>query len=725
MEITSEGCILTCAFGRSKTPPNQKWTGPLHLQEFAQITSQTLMITPYSSFCEKKGYSNQQNAFPLYRRLSSTRILVPRQFFLDHVDLGSCSTFSLPVHKSGWASRDIQPLAMPLRPLQHEIVYDKVLPYLSQQCYRSPTSSEDEEPFFFGGGLIILPCGYGKTKTAEQLFYEIGKHRPNGNRLLFLCPNKELAEQTAISFRRDLKGCRVAILRASETVESKKKSSSSGGEGKGTTRQILVSAATQQISSEWTEEKEVPESVRRMIESSDVVVSLVTTLKTRKYGRSFYEYFGMVVIDEVHHMTAKGNSQLFFYMNPPILIGITAEYENNARTFSLLEQCIGPRLFEKKTRDGLDDITVYKCTFPPDVRAFLFGDESTEECRRFQELKKNPDGELDYGKTLDAILFSPTIQEYWAQIILYIVDSKPEDETYIGHLRRLRPVIAPIDNPDVCSRCNQECVFTFSLRHNPQTTFCTSCVKDIYHYHGNRWEEKTFLPDSLTCKTDQEWEDEVTGKALAPPKKARKKRKVVSGEGEEADELVSDERVAEQLEEKMAISKLIYQCTYFGINQTLVICERVQPMLQLELILRRLRPELTIGILAGDKPTDHELRLAKGKQLLLATPQRADEGMDVPTINNVMYLSPKTTIRQSMGRELRTPGPKRVFDLIYPQTMFWKQFAKDRKPEYDDHKCKFRTFRLPAFEAWKKKVGRGGEEEEEGVVDPGSSASDL
>ena len=742
MQITHEGCILTVVPQKPQNP-KKKWEIPLSSKDMSEIIQQELTVTPFSSFCAKKGYSNAQNSFPIYRALSATRFVIPRQFVINTFPLETCSEFNLFSEKARWASEkhQILPLSVPLRPLQHEIVYERLFPHLADSFYRA--NDAPEQTFFFGGGIYILPCGYGKTKTVEEFFYALGQHVPNGYRMLVICPTKAICKQTAISFRKDLKGCKVAILRASDSTASAATSKKNTSE-----KRVLVCAAASNDKNPAfmdVHDTEVPTKVLNLIRSADVVVTLMSTLKSRRYGSSFYEHFGIVVIDEVHHMTAKGNSQLFLQMNPPILLGITAEFDNSSKTFGMLEKCIGPRLFEKRDRDGQDDIVVRKCRFPQDVLDYLFRKsraDDSEKRKRFTEIVNHPDGSVNYTITMGNLFSCHEIVEYWADHVEYMLDFIPEDHFFMKSMKKLLPFFAPIETPDLCSLCFQECVFSFRLQSSNNKQLCSGCITKIYFQDNNSFEDQSnFLPEQLVQKTqeDQQTERETaTRKKTTKTKSVSKKRKAQDvlpvknkrtrassdsnqangdeamdcmDDEEEIDEsdfcsengLLDDSKLEELLRESLELSKDIYRSTYFGRNQILILCERVEPLLALSHQLQTRRPEtVDVGILAGKKVSEEDLLCARGKQIILATLQRAKEGMDIPTINTVVFLSPMKSIRQSMGRSLRTAGRKYVYDFIYPATMFWIQFQNSRKPEYDAHRCKYENFFLPCFKEWKR-----------------------
>ena len=88
-----------------------------------------------------------------------------------------------------------------------------------------------------------------------------------------------------------------------------------------------------------------------------------------------------------------------------------------------------------------------------------------------------------------------------------------------------------------------------------------------------------------------------------------------------------------------------------------------------------------IGLYLGDMDQD-ELEESKTKQIILGTYQMAEEGLDIPTLNVVILGTPKSAIKQSVGRILRQEFYEEhpiVIDIVDEAKIFSTQFTKRLK----------------------------------------------
>jgi ERCC4-related helicase len=71
---------------------------------------------------------------------------------------------------------------------------------------------------------------------------------------------------------------------------------------------------------------------------------------------------------------------------------------------------------------------------------------------------------------------------------------------------------------------------------------------------------------------------------------------------------------------------------------------------------------------------EQDLEESSKKQVVVATFQLAQEGLDIPTLDTVVLSTPKSDIKQSIGRIMReTPG-KLNAPLIYDIADHWSVF---------------------------------------------------
>jgi superfamily II DNA or RNA helicase len=74
------------------------------------------------------------------------------------------------------------------------------------------------------------------------------------------------------------------------------------------------------------------------------VVGMVHTLVKKDYDESVFKDFGMVIIDEVHHMGAKNFSKVFQKITGKYMLGISAERYRNDGMYKIINWYMGPIL---------------------------------------------------------------------------------------------------------------------------------------------------------------------------------------------------------------------------------------------------------------------------------------------------------------------------------------------------------------------------------------------
>lgn len=96
--------------------------------------------------------------------------------------------------------------------------------------------------------------------------------------------------------------------------------------------------------------------------SGDVVVAMIQTLVSRKFPPSFFEPFGLMIMDECHHIAAEVFSRAMFGLCMPKTLGLSATPTRKDGLTRVLHWFLGPMAFEIK-RTGQDDVTVVVARF--------------------------------------------------------------------------------------------------------------------------------------------------------------------------------------------------------------------------------------------------------------------------------------------------------------------------------------------------------------------------
>lgn len=105
-------------------------------------------------------------------------------------------------------------------------------------------------------------------------------------------------------------------------------------------------------------------------------------------------------------------------------------------------------------------------------------------------------------------------------------------------------------------------------------------------------------------------------------------------------------------------------------RKVLILSERRQQLTVLEKLIEPLN--ISIGYYVGGL-TQSALDLSATKQIILATYQMAAEGMNIPSLNTVIFASPISDIQQSLGRILREkPSERKYIPLCID---IWDEFS--------------------------------------------------
>ena len=88
------------------------------------------------------------------------------------------------------------------------------------------------------------------------------------------------------------------------------------------------------------------------------VVGMIQSLMRDKYDDTIFRSFGMIIIDEVHHMGAKNFSKIYQKMSAKFMLGISAEKKRNDGLYKIINWYMGPILHAEEQKPN--DMVVVK-----------------------------------------------------------------------------------------------------------------------------------------------------------------------------------------------------------------------------------------------------------------------------------------------------------------------------------------------------------------------------
>ncbi len=235
---------------------------------------------------------SQTTTFPAYRE-SKLKLYVPRYFGLEH--FGSPKETKLPEGDDIALAFNGQ-----LRDYQTEVV----------RAYQTATLEHG-----LSGGLVNLPCGYGKTTVALNIVSVMRK------KTLIIVHKEFLLNQWIERINQYLPGARVGRIQG------------------------------QQID----------------IVDKDIVIGMLQSLSMKDYEQDMFQSFGMVLIDEVHHIGSEVFSNALFKIVPKYTLGLSATMDRKDGTTFVFKMFLGDivyRITEKKQRNVLVRAVQYRSNDP-------------------------------------------------------------------------------------------------------------------------------------------------------------------------------------------------------------------------------------------------------------------------------------------------------------------------------------------------------------------------
>jgi superfamily II DNA or RNA helicase len=79
-------------------------------------------------------------------------------------------------------------------------------------------------------------------------------------------------------------------------------------------------------------------------------VGMVQSLAKKDYDDQLFKDYGLIIIDEVHHMGARNFSKVYRKMTAKYMLGISAERSRNDRTYGLIHWYMGPILHAEEQK---------------------------------------------------------------------------------------------------------------------------------------------------------------------------------------------------------------------------------------------------------------------------------------------------------------------------------------------------------------------------------------
>jgi superfamily II DNA or RNA helicase len=161
-----------------------------------------------------------------------------------------------------------------------------------------------------GGGLLELPCAFGKTSISLYILSQLKK------KTLVIVHKEFLLNQWVERIQQFLPNARVGRIQG----------------------QIID------------------------IENKDIVIGMLQSLSMKEYPASVFESFGFTIIDEVHHISSQTFSNALFKIITKYMLGLSATMNRKDGTTRVFKMFLGDVIFKGK-RDEERNVEVRAITY--------------------------------------------------------------------------------------------------------------------------------------------------------------------------------------------------------------------------------------------------------------------------------------------------------------------------------------------------------------------------
>jgi superfamily II DNA or RNA helicase len=267
------------------------------------LIKKELMVRPY---IPGSPVNNHVKSFPAYRE-SVQKYYLPRYFGEEH--FGHAKEIKLT------EGHDIS-VAFQGELREHQ--WGPVNAYLNKVCATSTG----------GGGLLDLPCAFGKTSLSLYILSQLKK------KTIVLVHKEFLFNQWIERIQQFLPGARIGKIQGP-----------------------IID-----------------------IENKDIVLGMIQSLSMKEYPPSTFESFGLTIIDEVHHISSEVFSNTLFKLVTKYMLGLSATMNRKDGTSKVFKMFLGDVVFKENRKQD----------HPVVVRALEYKIEDDEFNEIVYDFRGNP-----------------------------------------------------------------------------------------------------------------------------------------------------------------------------------------------------------------------------------------------------------------------------------------------------------------------------------------------
>jgi superfamily II DNA or RNA helicase len=90
------------------------------------------------------------------------------------------------------------------------------------------------------------------------------------------------------------------------------------------------------------------------VENKDIVVAMLQSVSMKEYDSKVFKGFGLVIVDECHHIASEAFSQSMSKLTSKHMLGLSATPERKDKLMHVMNWFLGPMLYRSNTADKVD-----------------------------------------------------------------------------------------------------------------------------------------------------------------------------------------------------------------------------------------------------------------------------------------------------------------------------------------------------------------------------------
>lgn len=92
------------------------------------------------------------------------------------------------------------------------------------------------------------------------------------------------------------------------------------------------------------------------IVNKDIVVGMLQSIALKEHASNQFKQFGLVIVDECHHIASEGFSQAIPKLTSKYMLGLSATPERKDRLMHVIHWFLGPLLYQSNVADKVDEL---------------------------------------------------------------------------------------------------------------------------------------------------------------------------------------------------------------------------------------------------------------------------------------------------------------------------------------------------------------------------------